>query len=75
MAKGWLELMAKDEAYRKHIDVKALKGKTLDLEGPVDLDLVVWLLMQDIMPIVHTPGHTPTRNYVPVSKAGIILPP
>jgi hypothetical protein len=75
MANDWLDLMVKDEAYREHIDVKALRGKTIELEGPVDIDLVIWLLRNDIMPKVYTPGHTPTRNYVPVSKGGIILPP
>lgn len=75
MAEGWLDLMVKDEAYREFIDVKALRGKSLELEGPVELDLVLWLLSENIMPIVRTPGHTPTRNYVPVSNGGIILPP
>lgn len=75
MANNWLDLMVKDAAYREHIDVKALKGKTLDLEGPVDIDLVIWLLRNDIMPRVKTPGHQATRNYVPVSDGGIILPP
>lgn len=55
MAHNWLDLMVKDETYREHIDVKKLRGKSIKLEGPVDLDLVLWLLKENIMPKVIAP--------------------
>lgn len=56
MATGWIDLMVKEKAYREFIDVESLKDKRLEMEGPIDLHLVLWLLSQGIMPAVHTPG-------------------
>jgi len=64
---NWLDLIVKDEVYKENIDVDGLKGQSLELEGPVPLDLVVWLLNQGVEPIVKTKGHAPTRNYMPVN--------
>jgi hypothetical protein len=54
MAKGWLDLMARDEIYREHIDFKSLKGQRFEIEAPVSLDLVLWLYSKDVIPVVRS---------------------
>lgn len=58
MAHDWLDIMVKDEVYRGHIDIKALRreNRTLELEGPVGLDVILWALQQGVKVRVTTPG-------------------
>ena len=53
---GWLGALMRDQAYREFIDVKKYRGKKLVIEGPVKLDLFLWCLSKEIIPVITTGG-------------------
>lgn len=43
-----IENLVKAEAYDKFIDVKAMRGKKQEIEGPIDFALFIYLIGHEI---------------------------